>query len=48
MTNLPGEEEVLRRSCLLANQDADARSIEDEFDRIQDPIDEPWDEALAR
>jgi hypothetical protein len=46
--DLRSEEETLKRSCLLANQDADAKLIEHEFDQIQDPIEEPWDDAPAR
>ena len=32
-------------ACSLANQDIDAKAIEAEFDALQDPILEPWDDS---
>ena len=40
--NLREEEETLVRSCLLANQDPDGKTIEEEFDQVPDPFEEPW------
>jgi hypothetical protein len=39
---LKEEEAALVRSCRLANEDADASSVEAEWDQINDPIEEPW------
>ena len=38
-------ENSLVRACLLTNEDADARAIEQEFDAITDPIAEPWNDS---
>ena len=46
--SLTNEDEILKRSCLLANQDPDARQIEEEWDRIQDGLEEPWRDAPPR
>jgi len=32
----------------MANQDPDSLAIEDEWEQIQDRIEEPWDDAPAR
>ena len=42
------EDEALIRSCLSANQDADAKVIEQEWGEIRDAIEEPWSDAPAR
>jgi hypothetical protein len=46
--SLHGAENSLVRACLLANGDADALAIEQEFDAITDPIAEPWNGSSAR
>ncbi len=46
--SLSNEDEILKRSCLLASQDPDARRIEEEWDRIQDGVEEPWRDAPPR
>ena len=40
--SLRQEDADLIRSCQMANQDADAASIEAEWDQINDPIKETW------
>ena len=40
--SLREEDEALVRSCILANEDPEARAIEEEFAQIADPIEEPW------
>jgi len=46
--SLLGSEDALVKACLLMNEDADARSIEQEFDAITDPIAEPWNASSTR
>lgn len=41
-------EERLARACDLANRHIDSPAIEDEWEQIQDRIEEPWDDAPAR
>ncbi len=41
-------ERRLIRACEIANQDPDVAQIEAEFDAINDPISEPWDDAASR
>jgi hypothetical protein len=41
-------EDALVRACRLANEDPDARAIEEEFDTLKDQIVEPWDDSSAR
>jgi hypothetical protein len=41
-------EKRLARACDLANQDPDPLAIEDDWEQIQDRIEEPWDGAQAR
>ena len=41
-------ERRLARACDLANRHADSLAIEDEWERIRDRIEEPWDDAPAR
>ena len=41
------EDEALIRSCLSANQDADAKVLEQEWGKIRDAIEEPWSDAPA-
>ena len=45
--SLREDEEALIQSCLAANQDTEA-AVEEEFDRLQDGLDEPWTDAPAR
>lgn len=42
------EEQALVRSCRLANQDREITAIEQEWDQIGDPIEEPWSESPLR
>jgi hypothetical protein len=46
--SLREEEQALVRSCRLANQDPEVTAIEHEWDRIGDPIEEPWSESPPR
>ncbi len=46
--SLREEEEALIQSCLAANHDPEATAVEEEFDRLQDGLDEPWTDAPAR
>ena len=46
--SLREEEEALIQSCLAANQDPEATAVEEEFDRLQDGLDELWTDAPAR
>ena len=46
--SLREEESELIRSCMLANDDPDARLIEREWDRMRDPIEEPWIDSPPR
>lgn len=46
--SLRDEEDALIRSCLLANQDPEVKAIEEEWDTIQDAIEEPWSESSPR
>ena len=39
--SLREDDESLIRSCLLANQDPGVKAIEQEWDEIRDPIEEP-------
>ena len=39
--SLREDDESLIRSCLLANQDPEVKAIEQEWDEIRDPIEEP-------
>jgi hypothetical protein len=41
-------EKRLARACDLANRHTDSLAIEDEWEQIQDRIEEPWDDAPAR
>lgn len=36
-------EAALIRACEVANQDPAIREIEEEFDALQDEIEEPWE-----
>ena len=40
--SLGEEDAALIQSCRLANEDADAASIEKEWDQLNDPIEEAW------
>jgi len=42
------EDEALIRSCRLANEDPEVKTIEEEFDGIADAIEEPWSDASTR
>ena len=42
------DDETLIRSCRLANEDPEVKAIEQEWDGIRDPIEEPWSESPAR
>ena len=42
------QDEALVRSCLLANEDADGKVIEEEFAALTDRIAEPWDDSSSR
>ena len=42
------EDDALIRSCLSANQDTEAKVIEQEWDEIRDAIEEPWSDAPAQ
>jgi|KBSMisStandDraft_5_1062788.scaffolds.fasta_scaffold33909_3 hypothetical protein len=46
--SLREDDESLIRSCLSANEDPDVKAIEEEWDQIRDPIEEPWSDAPAR
>ena len=46
--SLREEEQALVRSCRLANQDREITAIEQEWDQIADPIEEPWSESPPR
>jgi hypothetical protein len=46
--SLRENDESLVRSCLLANQDPEVKAIEQEWEEIRDPIEEPWSDAPAR
>jgi hypothetical protein len=46
--SLREEEQALVRSCRLANQDPEVTVIEQEWDQIGDPIEEPWSESPPR
>jgi hypothetical protein len=46
--SLREDDESLIRACLMANQDADVKAIEQEWDEIRDVIEEPWSDASAR
>lgn len=46
--SLREEEQALVRSCRLANQDREITAIEQEWDQIGDPIEEPWSESPLR
>jgi hypothetical protein len=41
-------EERLARACGLANQLTESLAIEDEWEQVEDRIEEPWDDAPAR
>ena len=45
---LAGHERELLRSCEVANQDAEVKAIEQEFDTIASRIAEPWATAPRR
>jgi hypothetical protein len=40
------DDESLVRSCLSANQDPAVKAIEQEWDEIYDPIEEPWSDQI--
>ena len=40
--------QALIRSCLLANEDAEGKVIEEEFAALTDRIAEPWDDSWSR
>ena len=40
-------EHELRQACRAANADPDIAAMEDEFDRIDNDITEPWNDAPA-
>ncbi len=42
------EEEKIIQACKLANRDADVRAVGKEFERIEDGIEERWDDTEAR
>jgi hypothetical protein len=42
LRNNRGDFESLVRSCLSANQDPEAKAIEQEWEEIRDAIEEPW------
>lgn len=46
--SLREEEQALVRSCRLANHDREITAIEQEWDQIGDPIEEPWSESPLR
>ena len=41
-------DESLIRACLTANHAPDVKAIEQEWDEIRDPIEEPWNDTLPR
>ena len=41
-------EKRLARACDLANRHTDALAIEDDWERMQDRVEEPWDDASPR
>ncbi|MGB6946422.1 MAG: hypothetical protein WBE37_28760 [Bryobacteraceae bacterium] len=45
---LAERERRLIQACEIANQDADVREIERDFDRLSDAMPEPWEDAQAR
>jgi hypothetical protein len=45
---LAEREKRLIRACEIANEDADVREIEREFDNLGDAMPEPWHDAQAR
>jgi metal-responsive CopG/Arc/MetJ family transcriptional regulator len=45
---LAEREKRLIRACEIVNADPEVRKIEKEFDALEDPIPEPWDDAPAR
>ena len=46
--SLREDDESLIRSCLLANEDPEVQAIEQEWDAMRDPIEEPWSGAPSR
>ena len=46
--HLRKQEAELVRACKAANELADVAEIEQELDRLEDEIEEPWDAAPAR
>ena len=41
------DDAALVRSCLLANEDPEVHQIEQEWDAIRDPIEEPWEKTSS-
>jgi hypothetical protein len=41
-------EKRLARACDMANQNPGSLAVEDEWEQMQDRIEEPWDDAPAR
>lgn len=45
---LSQREKRLIRACEIVNADPDVRAMEEEFDALNDPISEPWENAPPR
>jgi hypothetical protein len=45
---LADRDRALIRACEAANADADILAIEQEFDQIDTPIEDPWDAPVRR
>jgi hypothetical protein len=45
---LSQREKRLIRACEIVNADPDVRAIKEEFDALNDPISEPWENAPPR
>jgi hypothetical protein len=41
-TSLRAQDSELAQACRAANKDAKSKSLEQEWDRVQDEIQEPW------
>ena len=46
--SLKQEDEQIAEACRLINEDPDVKAIEEEWDKINDPIEEEWLDAPSR
>lgn len=42
------QDDLLRGSCLAANESSEVKTIEEEWESIQESLEEAWTEAVAQ